>query len=657
MSYCINPHCALPDHPGNDQQALCASCGSPLVLQGRYRVDRVISDKGGFGVVYQAHTSKEEKILKVLKHEHNKNHKAVELFAQEAEVLSKLRHPGIPKIDGYFTHEVAGGLVLHCLVMEKIPGNNLEEWQHRQRYKPLEQAQALEWLKFLVEVLGVIHKKSYLHRDIKPSNIMLTPEGRLVLIDFGTARDVTATYLENISRGRSMTSVVSSGYTAPEQSNGKAVEQSDFFALARTFVQLLTGKHPLDMYVPDRDSLDWRAYAPNVTPALADLLDQMMNRKPADRPLNAESLIKQLQTIEKVVKRPDPNLKLESPVKLPSIAIPWQGLSFVLGIGATLLGWYLGSGVGALVGGAIGLVCVTGVSRLTTLSLSPKLSILAHAKTTTALAVTPDGQFFMSAGGDRTIKVWHRKNGQLCHTLVGHGDWVYCLAPAPGGQTLFSGSGDKTIKVWQSQSGLPLETIKGHELGVNCLAVAADESYLVSGSADRTIKVWDLRNYKLVRTINNLGHGVNALLLTPDRQIISGDRSIRVWEIGKNIPVKTLAGHQEEIRALALTPDGKALFSASADRTVKHWNIATGQLVRTLVGHKGEIKALAVHPTKPLLITGSTDRRVGVWHIPSGKLLLALKGHSAEVTCLAICPEGKFLYSGSGDGSVKVWRF
>lgn len=79
---------------------------------------------------------------------------------------------------------------------------------------------------------------------------MLTPDGRLALIDFGTARDVTATYISNISQGRSMTAVVSSGYTAPEQTNGKAVEQSDFFALARTFVQLLTGKHPLDMYAP-----------------------------------------------------------------------------------------------------------------------------------------------------------------------------------------------------------------------------------------------------------------------------------------------------------------------------------------------------------------------------------------------------------------------
>ena len=655
MSYCINPHCGLPDHPGNGQRALCASCGSPLVLHGKYRVDRVISDKGGFGIVYQAHTGKEEKILKVLKHDHNKSRKAVELFIQEAEVLSKLRHPGIPKIDGYFTHEVAGGLILHCLAMEKIPGINLEQWQHQEGYKPLDQERALAWLKSLVEVLGVVHQKKYLHRDIKPSNIMLAPNSRLVLIDFGTARDVTSTYLASISQGRSMTAVVSSGYTAPEQANGKAVEQSDFFALARTFIQLLTGKHPLDMYDPDRDSLNWRAYAPGVTPAFADLLDQMMSRKPTDRPPSAAALLQQIQTIEKVVKPPVG--EGESPFRLPAEGMPRREGAWLLGLVCLAVGWYGGGSVGALVGAGVGIVLILVILRLTTVNLSLKHSFLAHAKTTTALAVSPDGQFFISAGGDRTVKVWQRRGPQLYHTLVGHGDWVYCVVAAPGGQTLLSGSGDRTIKVWQFQSGLPLETLVGHELGVNCLAIAPDASYVVSGSADRTIRVWDLRTYQLVKTINNLGQGVNAVLLTPDRQIISCDRTIKVWDMGKSIPIRTLAGHQEEIGCLALGQDGKTLFSGSADRTVKCWNLATGQLMQTLTGHKGEIKALAVHPTKPLLITGSTDRLIGVWDIPSGRSLLYLKGHQAEVTCLAISPEGKLLYSGSQDGVVKVWRF
>ncbi|MCS6959749.1 MAG: serine/threonine-protein kinase [Pseudanabaenaceae cyanobacterium SKYGB_i_bin29] len=654
MSYCINPHCALPNHPENRQKAHCASCGSPLVIAGKYRVEGLLSDQGGFSLVYRASTGKEAKILKVLRVEHNTSRKAVKLFVQEGEVLSKLRHPGIPKIDGYFTHTVAGRLVLHCLVMEKIPGMNLEEWQVQKRYQPLAQEQAIEWLKALVEVLGVVHQRRFLHRDIKPSNIMLTPEGKLVLIDFGTARDVTSTYIANIDKGRSMTAVVSSGYTAPEQTNGRAVPQSDFYALGRTFVHLLTGKHPLDMYDPDRDVLHWRSHAPGITPAFADLLDQMMNRKPGDRPADAKALLRQLELVERVVKQSGTGT-----ASLPSPGqkrLPWQGIFLAVGVSLAAIGWYFRGTKGAVVGAGVGLGLIYASYNYTKVGARLKQSLLAHAKTNTALTVTPDGQFLISAGGDRTVRVWHSKTRQRLHNLVGHGDWVYSVVVTPGGQLILSGSGDKTIKVWQCQSGLPLETLEGHELGVTCLAVAGDESWLVSGSNDKTLKVWDLRTYKLLKTINNLGQEVNAVVVTPDHQIISADRSIKVWSIDKNIPQRVILGHQQEVLALALSRDGKQLFSGSADQTIKCWDWLTGQLVRTFIGHKGEVKTLVVHPTKSLLFSGATDRRIGIWEMSTGKLLLVLKGHKAAVTCLAISPNGKWLYSGGEDGVINIWR-
>ena len=73
---------------------------------------------------------------------------------------------------------------------------------------------------------------------------MCKPNGQLVLIDFGTAREVSATYFAKVGQGGNVTGIVSPGYTPPEQTNGKAVPQSDFFALGRTFVYLLTGKPP-----------------------------------------------------------------------------------------------------------------------------------------------------------------------------------------------------------------------------------------------------------------------------------------------------------------------------------------------------------------------------------------------------------------------------
>lgn len=90
MRLCINPHCAKPDHLNNNNNRFCQSCGSDLLLQGRYQVMRLLSDNSGFGKIYEADELGTPKILKVLKEHLNNNSKVVELFQQEAAVLGKL---------------------------------------------------------------------------------------------------------------------------------------------------------------------------------------------------------------------------------------------------------------------------------------------------------------------------------------------------------------------------------------------------------------------------------------------------------------------------------------------------------------------------------------------------------------------------------------
>lgn len=298
MSLCVNPTCPRADHPDNDSNRFCQSCGSNLVLQGRYRVLRLLSDKTGFGKIYEAREGDTPKILKVLKEELNSSDKAVELFQQEAEVLGELNHPGIPKVDGYFQYQSRNSQPLHCIVMEKIEGWNLDEWVRQGGSQPISQAQAIAWLKQLAEILQLVHSKQYLHRDIKPSNIMLAPSGQLVLIDFGTAREMTVTYLAKRGAGHPITSIESRGYSAPEQINGQAVPQSDFFSLGRTFVFLLTARQPLEMYDSYSDSLNWQRLAPEVSPLLLDVIDWLMAREVRERPVSAREILQRLREVE-----------------------------------------------------------------------------------------------------------------------------------------------------------------------------------------------------------------------------------------------------------------------------------------------------------------------------------------------------------------------
>ena len=204
-----------------------------LILQNRYRIvqELDLDTLGGFGKIFEIVDDRgTPKVLKVLHFENCSNlqqkQTAVSLFEREANVLRRLDHPGIPKVepDGYFLYQ-EGENTLYCLVMEKIYGHNLQQWLKQRDYQPISQQQAINWLKQLVNILAYLDQQHYFHRDIKPANIILKPDGQLVLIDFGAVRRVTNTYLPKIADDNEggVTKIYTPGYAPLEQKNGKAL--------------------------------------------------------------------------------------------------------------------------------------------------------------------------------------------------------------------------------------------------------------------------------------------------------------------------------------------------------------------------------------------------------------------------------------------------
>ncbi|MEG4350303.1 serine/threonine-protein kinase [Microcoleus sp. LAD1_D3] len=306
MNLCINPHCPNPKNADNNL-LLCSSCGSNLLLGGRYRATRLLGE-GGFGKTYEvSDRGRSPKVLKVLI---KNTPKSIELFKREAEVLCRLNIVGIPKGEEYFTF-TAGNTQkqVHCFVMQKIEGENLQDWMSQRNNQPIGEKKARLWLEELVHILSDIHKNQLFHRDIKPSNIMLSQDGLLVLIDFGTVREITDTY-ESKHAAKQITTIHTPGYAPLEQLNGQASPQSDFFALGRTFVYLLTGKLPSefnkpyehDLYTDDLEN--WRDEAPHVSPAFADFIDQLMARPLQKRFANTQAILQRLKEVDEILHPP-----------------------------------------------------------------------------------------------------------------------------------------------------------------------------------------------------------------------------------------------------------------------------------------------------------------------------------------------------------------
>ncbi|MEH2002374.1 MAG: bifunctional serine/threonine-protein kinase/ABC transporter substrate-binding protein [Nostoc sp.] len=293
MTYCINPDCSQRENP--DNCAVCENCQTPLILQNRYRIKHPLQiNKYSYTEVFEIEDLVNQDQPKVLKSLKEVTPDLLRLFEQESSILTSLQHPGLPAGEMLFPLVLNTGRQLRCLVMEKVEGEDLQNWLDHHQYVASHKI-ALDWLNQLTQILQFVHENGYFHRDIKPSNIMLCPDGKLVLIDFGTARNLSQT----IVNGKSVTVIHSVGYTAPEQFEGQAVLQSDFYALGRTFIYLITGIDPAS----DRhqDLPNWfKCVKDKQTPKkFIDLIQAMTNYHSHKRPPTTQAILKKIENIDK----------------------------------------------------------------------------------------------------------------------------------------------------------------------------------------------------------------------------------------------------------------------------------------------------------------------------------------------------------------------
>jgi WD40 repeat protein/predicted Ser/Thr protein kinase len=653
------------------------------LLQERYRVKQLLGE-GSFSKTYEVDDQGTVKILKVLL---LNDPKAVALFEQEARVLSQLRHPGIPHVDanGFFTYFPKNShQPLHCLVMEKIDGINLDVWQRQPEHQPLAQAHALNWLKQLVEILHQVHQQLYFHRDIKPSNILLTPNGQLVLIDFGSAREVSDTYLVKVNDGRDIRSVASPGYTPIEQAQGKAVPQSDFFALGRTFVYLLTGKSPNDFAEdPRTGELLWQHQAPQVSKAVTDLLDDLMAVFPAHRPHNAQDILQRLTAIDHSWQPPQ---SANQPPEFTPSLMSLQLNSWIRehGSSATRVQKFFTKAIRPrnllLITGTLSVLGVAGVllyldlgslnnqSALTSASntLSPSPSSPKDLVPLPTSSVPPVQSLAESASNPNT---------PLLEPIIsidsGASNGLNSIAMSPNGNTLASGSRDGMLRLWKLTRKPTTTPITGRALGEdlygeNIVAFSPDGKLLASGSDNHAIQLWDVDQGKLVTTLKGHSAWVSDLKFTPDgKHLISSsfDRTIKVWALGQTaniqpIATKTLRGHKAGISALALSLDSKTLVSSSFDNTITLWDLDSGKVRNTFQGNPNPVFALAISPNGEILVSGNGDGTIQLWNLKNTQLIQTIQAHQDEVRSLAISSNGRILASGSShkDNTIKIWK-
>ena len=249
---------------------------TPTRVLDRYEVLRPLG-QGGFGSTWLCRDDQLDRhvVIKVLRARSDADLKAYELFQREAAVMRELRHPGIPTIHASFRAPWDGNEAA-MLVMEFVEGTSLEAIIANRRHLDTEDVSNL-----FVEGLGLLdylHTRAppVLHRDIKPANLIVRNDGSLAFVDFGAVRNVFHTPEEAGS-----TIVGTYGYMPYEQYMGQASPPSDLYALAATFLHLLTGRAPAD-FLSASGRIEVPADLPCGEP-FRGVIARMLAPSPADR--------------------------------------------------------------------------------------------------------------------------------------------------------------------------------------------------------------------------------------------------------------------------------------------------------------------------------------------------------------------------------------
>ena len=220
------------------------------LLDRKYTIEYPLS-RGGFGITYCAqHNRTEQKLaikefypreyavrettsgtLTVLESSQITYERGMRRFLKEARTLAKLNHPNIVRVQDFFEERGSA-----YIVMELIKGRTLRQELNSQPNKRLSPDKVRELMSALVEALAEIHRASIYHLDLKPENILITSKGRVVLVDFGAAK-------QGMSKGT--TRAFTLDYAAPEVISGDRVgSYSDLFELGMLLYEMLTGNKP-----------------------------------------------------------------------------------------------------------------------------------------------------------------------------------------------------------------------------------------------------------------------------------------------------------------------------------------------------------------------------------------------------------------------------
>lgn len=630
---------------------------------GEYRLLRWLGG-GGFGNVYlgeHIHDSTQVAV-KILQARLSQNHDLKE-FINEARTM-RLIHPHIVRLLDFGI----GMDDIPFLVMEYAPDGTLHHRHPRGTRVPL--VAVNDYVTAIASALHYAHEHRLIHRDVKPENMLIGPEQKIWLSDFGIAAVAQSTHTFTERQGISGTLP----YMAPEQIHGKPRPASDQYALGIVVYEWLSGQLPFRGTVVELIAKHIVTPPPSLSARVPDLPAEVegviftaLQKDPAQRfatmqefadafrhacqsddtrtQLRTWSIVSSEGTGADTTERRVP-ITRPSDTSQPQLSEMSEKDASHDNAGKhhvsrrTLIAVI--AGLAAVAGGSAYLVAHdTAASSGSTHGNVAQHPSTSQAKTTPTAAPTP-----------------HAHIGRLIYAYHGHTNHVYAVRWSPYDQRLVSAGEDGTAHIWNMFNRSDLLIYRKHTARVKAVDWSLSSKYIVSGSDDRTAHIWDTHNGDTSFVYRQHTGAIFTVGWSPKSgRIASGgqDRTVRVWNFADGSNTYVYIGHSDAVNQLAWSPDGQRIASCSSDKTVQVWNSTNGSGVLAYREHRDGIRAVAWSPDGRFVASAGDDQIVRVWNSTNGQTISVYHKHSAPVTSVTWSPDSKLVASGSKDHTVHVW--
>jgi len=665
-----------------------------------YRLDYALG-RGSFGITYCAHHTtlgerfaikefyptefalRDQTTQAIIVPEHAQDDftRSRNRFINEARILAQLNQPNVVRVYDMFEERGTA-----YMVMDLIDGQTLTRLlkSHPGHKLPIPKVEVL--VQQIVEALTAIHKAGVYHLDLKPENMILTPANRIVLIDFGAARQVK-TFKQNETR------LFTESYAPPEMMTGGEIgPETDLFELGMVIHQLITGKLPPTAMQRLTAETPWQPAG--LIPPWKQLLTNALQLRREDRPASIRQWWQEgvvnthgydgkktlgVQTAEHLrgsFIHPDLSHDRQSQRLGRGVVRYITGLSSHLALaiaagGTTLFDLQTGKVLWEIDSPAQKGI-VSPDQRLLILSFHQWLSVwdlangrliqqfAAHPHPIHSLSCSRSGLVACTAYKSDLITLWQADTGQVLPSLQTQMEAFTCVAINEEGSLVAGGAEDGQIHLWERRSGQELYCLQGHQKAIKSLIFSPDGNYLASGSGDNTIQLWLMPDGTPLHRLKGHLDWVTFLAFSPDsNQLASAahinDKSIRLWDVETGKQIGRLKGHENRINGLNFCGDKRYLISSGYDYSMRLWDLHTQQEKHAAQRHTNWVYALACSGDGKQIAAAYNLAAIQVWSRQQSQRINVLQGHHDAVTSVQFSTDRRFLLSGSWDKTLRLW--